>query len=111
MFYEGSALILVKGNLQSRFRIHDNRSVPCHGFSERFAGMKIVKHKERIKLEDLIITEGALQMDPRAFDSRFTLPDFLYVPYLRHCYLLSGGKPDIFIDSRCRGYFIKFSNI
>lgn len=44
--------------------------------------MEVVKEKEGIKLGDLVVAEGPLQMDTRPFNRRLTLPHFFY--FSRH---------------------------
>jgi hypothetical protein len=44
----------------------------------RIVGMEVVEKKERIELRDLIVAEGALEMNAGPFDRRFALPDLTY---------------------------------
>jgi hypothetical protein len=52
---------------------------------------KIVKKEERVKLGNLIVTEGSLEVYTRSFDGRPTLPDLLNSSMAAHRSLPSQG--------------------
>ena len=50
----------------------------------RIVGMEIVEQQERIEQGHLVVTECALQVNPRPFQGRLALPDLSDVPYRCH---------------------------